>query len=114
MLAHLADVELLFGVRIRLILTSERPALPAFDQRALAERAAYLSWTPAAALERFRVRRGETVELRASCSAAELERVGVHPRRRDVNVADLVAIMLAHDTDHLAQMRARLGVGAGA
>ncbi len=113
-LAHLADAEIVFGLRVRLILTSERPALPALDQRTLAERAAYLSWPTAVALERFRLRRAETVELLASCSASELGRVGVHPRRREVSVADLVAIMLAHDTDHLAQMRERLGVLAPA
>ncbi len=113
-LAHLADAELVFGVRVRLILSSERPALPVFDQRALAARARYIDWTPAVALERFRGRRAETVELLASCSAAELERVGLHPVRREVSVADLVAIMLAHDTDHVGQMRERLGAPARA
>jgi len=113
-LAHLADAELVFGLRVRLILTAERPALPVLAQRALAERAGYLSWSPATALERFRVRRGETVELLASCSADELGRVGVHPVRREITLADVVAIMLAHDTDHLAQMRERLGVDARA
>jgi uncharacterized damage-inducible protein DinB len=62
------------------------------------------------ALERFRNRRGETIELLASCSAEDLERVGLHPLRREVTIADLVAIMLAHDTDHIGQMRERLGL----
>jgi len=45
-----------------------------------------------------------------SCSAEDLERVGLHPLRREVTIADLVAIMLAHDTDHIGQMRERLGL----
>jgi uncharacterized damage-inducible protein DinB len=108
-LAHLADTEIAFAARVRLVLTSERPLLPIFDGAALATRAAYLSWPPALALTRFRTRRGETVELLAACSAAELARVGVHPRRGEVSLADLVALALAHDTDHVAQIRDRLG-----
>jgi uncharacterized damage-inducible protein DinB len=107
-LAHLADAELVFGLRFRLVLTSERPALPRFDQGALAVRARYLDWPPELALERFRTRRAETLELLSSCSAVELERVGVHPLRGEVSVADLVALALAHDTDHVGQIRGRL------
>lgn len=107
-LAHLADAELLFGLRFRLVLTSERPALPRFEQGALAVRARYLDWPPDLALERFQTRRAETLELLSSCSAGELERVGVHPLRGEVSVADLVALALAHDTDHVAQIRERL------
>jgi hypothetical protein len=109
-LAHLADAELVFGLRVRLIMSADRPSLPVLEQSALAERARYLAWSPALALERFRNRRGETIELLASCSAEDLERVGLHPLRREVTIADLVAIMLAHDTDHIGQMRERLGL----
>jgi uncharacterized damage-inducible protein DinB len=108
-LAHLADTEIFLAARVHLVLTSERPLLPTFEGAALAKRAAYLSWPPALALTRFRTRRGETIELLSSCSAAELARVGVHPRRGEVSVADLVALALAHDTDHVAQIRERLG-----
>ena len=111
-LAHLADTELVFGLRVRLIVSADRPPLPVLDQGALAERAGYLAWRPQIALDRFRTRRGETIELLAECSAGELERVGLHPVRREVTLADLVAIMLAHDTDHVGQMRERLGLNA--
>jgi hypothetical protein len=36
----------------------------------------------------------------------------VHAVRGAMTVADLVATMLAHDTDHVAQIRLRLGVSA--
>lgn len=110
-LAHLADSELFFGIRVRQVLTLERPPLQPFDGAALAERARYLSWPPALALERFRTRRRETIELLSGCSAPELARVGAHPVRGEVSVADLVALALAHDTDHVAQIRQRLAVG---
>ena len=110
-LAHLADGELFFGVRLRLVLTGERPPLQPFDGVALARRARYLTWPPALAFERFATRRAETLELLSSCSAGELARVGVDPTRGEVSVADLVALALAHDTDHVAQIRQRLAAG---
>ena len=112
-LAHLADAELVFGLRVRLVLTNQRPTLPLLDQGALAVRARYLEWPPELALERFTTRRAETLELLSSCSAGELERVGVHPVRGEVSVADLVALALAHDTDHVGQIRERLRIDVG-
>ncbi|HVN30913.1 MAG TPA: DinB family protein [Thermoanaerobaculaceae bacterium] len=109
-LAHLADTELFHGTRVRLILNGDRPLLPRFEGAVLAERARYLEWPPALALERFCTRRTETLELLSVCSAAQLERVGVYPTRGLVTLADLVALMLAHDTDHVGQMRERLGI----
>ena len=109
-LAHLADVELVQAVRLRLMLTAERPALPRFDQTALARRARYIEWPPALALERFRVRRGDSLEILGDSSAEDLARTGTHPTRGEMSVADLVAMMLAHDTDHVGQMRTRLGI----
>jgi uncharacterized damage-inducible protein DinB len=113
-LAHLADTELFHGTRLRLILTCERAFLQPFEGAVLAERARYLEWPPWLALERFAMRRRETLDLLSSCSAEDLARVGVHPVRGEMSVADLVALMLAHDTDHVGQMRERLGLAGGA
>jgi uncharacterized damage-inducible protein DinB len=107
-LAHLADAELFFGARLRLILTGDRPFLQPFDQDRLAARARYQEWSPQAALERFRARRRENLELLDTCSADDLGRIGIHPARGETTLADLVALLLAHDTDHLGQIRERL------
>ena len=107
-LAHLADLELIYAARLRAMLTIDEPALQIVDQEALAQRAGYIDWPVAVALDRFRARRRDTLELLRSCSAAELERRGRHPRRGVITVADQVAIMLAHDTSHVGQIRQRL------
>jgi len=106
--AHLADAELFFGARVRLILTAEQPVLEPFDQERLAARAGYRDWPPLLALSRLRTRRLETLELLERCSAAELARTGRHPQRGTLTVADLVADALAHDTVHTGQIRERL------
>ncbi|MGV8041739.1 MAG: DinB family protein [Thermoanaerobaculaceae bacterium] len=109
-LAHLADAELFHGTRVRLVLTSERPAFTPYDQTALAARAGYLAWPVEVALERFTVRRRDNLELLESCDASELGRVGLHPVRGEMTIADIVALLLAHDIDHLGQVRQRLGL----
>lgn len=109
-LAHLADAELFHASRLRLMLTAERPILAAWDQEDLARRAGYVAWPPERALARFCERREANLELLERCSADDLARVGVHPRRGAMTVADLVALMLAHDTAHVGQIRQRLGL----
>ena len=109
-LAHLADLELVYGVRLRLMLTSARPSLPRFDQGALASRARHITWQPVLALERFRTRRYDSLEVLDTCTAEELDRTGLHPTRGEMTVADMVALMLTHDTDHVGQIRERLGL----
>jgi uncharacterized damage-inducible protein DinB len=108
-LAHLADFELIYAARLRAMLTMERPQLQAIDPAALSRVAGYIDWPVALALERFRTRRRDTLDLLRRCSAAGLERTGIHPRRGSIDVADLVAGMLAHDTSHVGQIRQRLG-----
>jgi hypothetical protein len=108
-LAHLGDAEAVFCLSARLVLTGERPPLPVLGKRALGEPVLDLEWDPEVALNRFRTRRAETVELLSSCSAAQLERAGVHPVRKLVSLADLVAIMLAHDTDHIGEILEQVG-----
>ena len=109
-LGHLADLELVFGARLRAILTVDQPLLQEVDQVRLAIRAGYLGWPVTAALDRFRRRRAENLELLETCTAEDLERRGLHPQRGRITVADMVAVMLAHDTDHVGQIRERLGL----
>lgn len=109
-LAHLADLELVYGARLRAMLTLDHPLLQQVDGGQLASRAHDVDWPLAVALDRFRRRRKETVELLDGCSAEDLGRCGFHPSRGSMTVADLVAVMLAHDTDHVAQIRRRLGL----
>jgi uncharacterized damage-inducible protein DinB len=108
-LAHLADAEEVFLQSIRLVLDGERPSIPAIRRGEPGTPSRSAERAPALESNRFGMRRRETVDLLSSCSAAQLERIGVHPIRKLVNVADIVAIMLAHDTDHLGQMTQRLG-----
>jgi hypothetical protein len=58
-----------------------------------------------AALEEFVVLRRANLDVLGACTAAGLGSPVTWPGRRDTTVADLVAIMLAHDTEVIGQLR---------
>jgi hypothetical protein len=47
------------------------------------------------------------VRVLEACSADQLNRIGIEPSRGPMTVADLVAVMLAHDTDRLGELVTR-------
>jgi hypothetical protein len=110
LLVRLAEIEILHGVWLRLMLASARPALPVFDEHGLVNLGRYRHWEVNEALERFLARRGDNLELLESCSANDLSRTGVHPIRRDMTIADVVALMLATDVERLGEIRRALGI----
>ncbi len=99
--SRMAAAELLFRDCLSRMLMADRPALPA-----LAGVAAPPDTRLSAAEYQasFAARRTETVRVLERCSAEQLNRKGVEPGRGPMTVADLVAVMLAHDTDSLGDL----------
>lgn len=58
-LRHLADTDIVWGWRMRLILAQDRPAITGFDQDLWAERLDYANADPNESLETFAVLRGD-------------------------------------------------------
>src|SRR5262245_27361979 len=109
---HLADSDLVWGYRVRLVLAQDRPTLTGYDQDRWAERLRYDRAPVELALEEFSVLRQSTVRLIAAASADELQRVGVHAERGEESVAYMVRLYAGHDLLHLAQLaRIRRAIG---
>lgn len=104
-MSHLADAELVYGFRIRLMLTRERPPLTAFDQDAWVRRFAVAD-DPQSALARWRALRQSNLRLLDSLSESEWRRAGLHEERGETTVAEIAETMAAHDEGHLAQIQA--------
>lgn len=99
--AQLAAAEMVYRDCLSMMLAVDTPALPALpDHRAA--RAATFSAAEARAV--FAARRADTVKVLERCSAEQLNRIGTEPARGRMTVADLVALMLAHDTDALGDL----------
>ena len=103
--AHMADAELVYSVRIRMILTDENPMLVGYDENAWADRLSMCDENVAGTVERFRILRGANLRLLESLEPAEWERFGTHVVNGRSTVADIVELLVGHDRTHLDQIR---------
>jgi hypothetical protein len=111
---HLADSDLVWGYRLRLVLAQDRPTLTGYDQDRWAERLNYDQAPVEMALEEFSVLRRSNLRLIAGASAGDLERVGVHAERGEESVAHMIRLYAGHDLLHVAQLaRIRQAIAAG-
>jgi len=103
-LQHLADSDLVFGWRIRLILAHDRPVITGYDQDLWAGRLHYSEGNPAEALERFAVLRRSNVGLLERASEDDLRRPGLHTERGEETLALVIRLYAGHDLLHLRQI----------
>jgi hypothetical protein len=98
---RLLAAERRFYECLSLMLARDRPTLP--DLGAL-EPPDDIQGPAADGQMAFETRRADTVRVLERCSADQLNRIGIEPSRGPMTVADLVAVMLAHDTDRLGEL----------
>jgi DinB superfamily len=103
-LQHLADAELVWGWRMRLILAQERPPITGYDQDLWAERLHYDESDPSESLQTFDVLRRGNLRLVGRASPGELQRVGVHVERGEESLEHLRRLYAGHDLMHLGQI----------
>ncbi len=101
---HLADSEVVYGYRIRAILTEETPDLAAYDQDDWATTLEYNAGSPSEALDQLRAMRWANLRLIRTLDDVRLERSGVHEERGVESVRTIVALLAAHDLVHLRQI----------
>lgn len=104
-LAHLADSELVWAFRLRMVLGQDRPTLTGYDQDRWAQRMSYDEVEPYTSLGRFEVARSWNLALVDRMPVADLDRVGLHAERGEESVRQMVRLYAGHDLVHLAQTR---------
>lgn len=112
-LQHLADSDLVWGWRVRLILAQDRPTITGYDQDLWANRLHYDQSDPAESLATFDVLRRANLKLVEHASPDDLKRVGVHAERGEESIEHLRKLYAGHDLLHLRQIeRIRTAVSA--
>ncbi|HKI58086.1 MAG TPA: DinB family protein [Trueperaceae bacterium] len=106
--AHLADVELAMGFRLRLVLGQPGVELPGFDQDVWAER--YGRLDPALAVEAFRGLRAWNLALLTTLDLDDWLAEGYHAERGFESVDLMVRFMAGHDINHLGQLESILAL----
>jgi len=101
---HLADSELVWGYRLRLVLAQDRPPITGYDQDLWADRLGYGQAATDQAVDDFATLRRSNLRLLAAASEADLQRVGVHSERGEESVAHMIRLYAGHDLLHLEQL----------
>lgn len=103
-LGHLVDAELVFGFRIRQMLTLAAPALPSFDQDGWAALGTAGEEPIREVLALLVLLRQRNLRLYARLSPEQWQRTGVHADRGAESVRQVVTINAGHDLAHRRQV----------
>lgn len=101
---HLADSELVYRYRMRMIVAQPGCEIPAYDQDAWAEGLAYRSEAPTPVLHELDVLREADLRWLRGLTEEQLDRYGVHAERGRESVAQIVRLLAAHDLVHRRQI----------
>ena len=101
---HYADSDLVWGWRLRLVLSQDRPQITGYDQDLWADRLHYDEADAHQALREFGVLREANLRLLRRATPAELQRVGIHSERGEESVAHMMRLYAGHDILHLNQI----------
>jgi uncharacterized damage-inducible protein DinB len=103
-LQHLADSELVWGWRLRMVLAHERPVISGYDQDLWADRLGYEQADPQESLQAFAVLRNANLRLLRRATAADLKRAGIHEERGEESLEHMLRLYAGHDLLHLNQI----------
>jgi DinB superfamily len=106
-LGHLADVEIVFGHRIRQMLAGPKSTITPMDQEAWARNLGYRETPPAEMIAVYGVNRHANLQILRRLKVADLEKSAFHPElKREFHLAEIVEELDTHSANHLGQIEA--------
>jgi uncharacterized damage-inducible protein DinB len=114
LVAHMADSEVVWSWRLRMVLAHDRPPLTGYDQDLWAERLGYEDADADLSLRVFTTLRERNLDLLRGAGPEELHRVGMHQERGEESVQHMMRLYAGHDIVHTRQLeRIRKSVTRG-
>jgi hypothetical protein len=101
---HLADSEGTSAIRIRKLLTEEKPVIQGYDEAAWAKLLRYNEREIGPSLEAFRLARATTLQLLPSMSDDDWARSGTHSESGAYSAETWLKIYAVHAHNHAAQI----------
>ena len=108
-LAHLADSDVVWAWRLRMIIAEDTPEITGYDQDRWADNLHYADVDPEMAITTYRTLRRWNLRLLENASPEVLKRYGVHSERGHESVEHLIRMYAGHDLLHLRQIERILG-----
>lgn len=110
-LQHLADSELVWGYRLRMGISEDRPTLTGFDQDRWADALNYNRADSSEAIDAFSMLRRHNLVLVDGLSEPDKRRAIVHAERGEETIELMVRLYAGHDLVHIRQIeRIRAGL----
>jgi len=103
-LAHLADVEIAIGWRMRFILGAPGTPVQAYDQNAWVSAGHYEKRDPRKSIELHGAVREANLALLKSLSPDQWKHYGQHAERGQESIEHMVRMVAGHDLNHLGQI----------
>src|SRR6266404_493106 len=104
-LAHLADIEILYAHRIRQMLADKKPVIAPIDQDDWSRNLSYMSESAPELVALYGLNRHHTLQLLRRIKLADLEKTAFHPElQKNVTVAEYVDRIGTHGANHLQQI----------
>jgi len=103
---HLIDTERVFGYRVLMLVRSENPSLPGFDQDEFVETSQANKRTVSSLLDEFKAVRASSISLFESIDEQTLQTIGV-ANGSNTSVRALGKIMIGHTLHHLSILNER-------
>jgi uncharacterized damage-inducible protein DinB len=104
LLAHLADGELVWAYRLRMVLAEADAVLTGYDQERWVEKLGYRRRDPEVSLREIEFLRHANLRLLEGLSPEEFERSGRHSERGRESVRHMVKMYAGHDLVHRRQL----------
>ena len=101
---HLADSDLVWGWRLRMVLAHDRPTITGYDQDLWATRLGYAKVPIAQSVADFEHLRDANLRVLARVPASDFGRVGVHAERGEESIAHMMKMYGGHDILHRRQL----------
>jgi hypothetical protein len=107
-LAHLADVEIVVGWRIRSILGAPGTEVQAYDQNAWNASLHYDKRDPRKDLVQQRILRDANLALLKTLTPEQWKQFGIHSERGQESIEHTVRMIAGHDVNHIQQIERTL------
>ena len=101
---HLADSDLVWAYRLRMVLAHEEPELGGYNQDLWANRLGYADVSVADAIEQLTVLRSANLRLLRTVPPAALLRAGIHLERGRETLDHMLRLYAGHDLVHVRQL----------
>jgi hypothetical protein len=113
-LGHLADIEIVYGHRIRQILADKKPVIAPMDQNDWARNLGYTETLAPEMIALYGLNRHANLRLLRRMKPGDLEKSAYHPELgRALTLAEMVERLDSHGANHLKQIEGLKKQAAG-